>query len=207
MISEGRLNYWWAEIKKEWDCGWDEDTGVIHFKTKQVLNNVFSMLSEYDEKKYPGKEKHDQYINSKKWKLRREGFMKLEILKNDGPQCVLCGQWECNQPKSFTWNLHHNNYDHFAHQFFYQEMVDLVWLCQGCHESIYTNIDTLLQGEDRKIFKGHQNENGKFFDSKGCLKFGKYEGYSIDDVPDTYLQWIEDNTNSEYDLDLIENHW
>jgi hypothetical protein len=202
MISEGRLNYWWTEIKREWDC----EFFYKSLPKDTILQNVRNELLLYDESKYPGKEKHDQYIAGKKWKLRREGFLKYTRHYYDFVECQVCGLSESDY-SDVVWNLHHNRYDSFAHQFFSTEIYDLTLMCQGCHESLHLSIDIALQGADRKMIKEYHRSNGKFFDENGVLKFGKYKGYSIEDVPDTYLQWIEDNTNSDYDLNLIENRW
>lgn len=201
-MDKGRINYWWTEIKKEWDCDFEHKS----YPKERIFHNVQNLLLQYDEKKYPGKKKHDAYISSKKWKIRREGFLKAELYWGGSVSCYICNL-SCENPfnKDIDWNIHHNNYDHFAHQFFNTELEDLAILNSGCHESLHISIDIALQGYDRKMFKEHKIKNGKFFDNNGCLRFGKYQGYCVEEVPESYLVWVENNTDSEYDLDILEN--
>lgn len=194
------LNYYYSEIKKEWE--WELEADNIRAK-KDRLSRAIKIMVGYDESKYPGKYKHDLYIKSDKWKIRRAGYLKHYQYSYDIIQCELC----LIEDNSINWNLHHNNYANFAHKSFCIEMDDIICLCPLCHESLHLSIDVVLSNSDRKMYKEHQNKNGKFFDSDGCLKFGKYKGYSIDEVPSSYLAWVERETNSDYDLEILEHRY
>lgn len=189
MISMECLNYWWSEIEKEW--GWKK--GANRHAVEQMVN--------YDESKYPGKEKHDNYINSEKWKRRRKGFLKQYQESYDIIQCEIC----LTKDNAINWNLHHKSYANFAHKYFYVEMQDIVCLCPACHESLHLSIDIALKGSNRALFREHKNRNGKFFDSDGCFRFGKYKGQNINEVPRSYLSWVERETDSDYDLEILEH--
>jgi hypothetical protein len=169
------------------------------------LENAKILLFQYDESKYPGKSKHDEYIHSKKWKTRRKSFIKAN-LHYGGVDCYICRMESIDNDDKFAWNLHHNSYDNFGHKQFFIEMEDLITLCPDCHESLHSVIDELLQGTNRKIFSEYRQTNGKFLDPDGCFKFGKYRGEHVSEVPQSYLSWVRNETNSEYDIDLIDHY-
>lgn len=189
------------ELMKYFNFNTDEK-----FNKEKIIENAKFRLSLYDESKYPGKSKHDEYIISPKWKTRRMAFLKANLWAGGCISCEICGLYTNDINEKIAWNIHHNSYHNFAHKQFYVELEDLCTLCPDCHESLHTVIDSLLHGTDRTLYKEYKNNNGKFLDPDGCFRFGKYEGQYVGEVPQSYLSWVRNETNSEYDIDLIDHH-
>jgi predicted HNH restriction endonuclease len=211
MISIECINYWWSEIEKEWNFNcYTNDSSTVDitaYSKEKRLEKVISAIMQYDESKYPGKDIHDDYINSKKWKQRREGYLRAELWGGGTINCYICGIERTELASGVPWNIHHDRYDFFAHKYFYIELEDLTILCPGCHESLHISLDIILNGSNRALFREHKNRNGKFFDSDGCFIFGKYKGRNVNEAPRSYLSWVERETDSDYDLEILEHSY
>lgn len=202
---ETNIFYIKSEIRKLYG----DDFGRMVYPDDQ-MDNFLWKLKNYDEDDYPGKQKHDEYINSNQWRHRRYVFIEKSSMRSGLISCEICQDHQIYEKKSnnhlfYKWNIHHCNYFTFASDNEDDELGELSLLCADCHEYLHEIISLILNSDNRPMFKKSSKKDKGFLDGLACFKFGKYQGMHISEVPDSYLDWVENTTESENDLYMLEN--
>lgn len=102
-------------------------------------------------------EDYNEYIQSDVWNKKR-----ASVLEKNGKVCSKCG-------RTFNLQVHHKNYDK---EFGFEDMTDLMVVCQDCHNELHQDLDLFDNPEMAKRCTECNQEMIELKDSLKCFKCG-----------------------------------
>ena len=123
--------------------------------------------------------KYERYLKTKKWKN-----LAKRVRQRANNRCQHCNT-------TGLLHVHHKTYERVGNE----RITDLIALCPACHEiehiskTIPNSIETPEQPKKvRKLIIVEKEK--EMNDSLFTLPFGKFKGQDIEDVPNSYLNWL-----------------